>query len=61
MFMYRLHWVDAVDAGEAADAVNINPGDVIHSMQEGKTPSPARPRPRPGRQGGLGVRRAAES
>jgi hypothetical protein len=36
MFRYRLHGADGEDAGEAAYAVTINPGDEILTMQEGK-------------------------
>lgn len=30
MFKYRLFWADGSEAGEAAYAVNIRPGDEIH-------------------------------
>lgn len=30
MFKYRLFWADGSEAGEAAYAVNIRPGETIH-------------------------------
>jgi len=36
MFKYRLQWADAKDAGEAAYAVDIYPGDQILTTIEGK-------------------------
>jgi len=36
MFTYRLNWADGEDAGEAAYAHYVNPGDEILTMQEGK-------------------------
>ena len=30
MFRYRLFWADGTEAGEAAYAVNIRPGELIH-------------------------------
>jgi hypothetical protein len=36
MFKYRRHWADGEDAGQAAYADCVNPGDEILMMQRGK-------------------------
>jgi len=36
MFRYKLHWADGKDAGEAAYAYHVNPGDEILTLEAGK-------------------------
>jgi hypothetical protein len=36
VFRYKLHWPDGDDAGEAAYAVYIQPGDEILTTDEGR-------------------------
>lgn len=35
MFTYRLLWADGSDAGEASYGVDIQPGEIIHSVEAG--------------------------
>jgi hypothetical protein len=36
MFTYRLLWADGSDAGDATYSADVQPGEIIHSVEAGK-------------------------